>query len=146
MCIRDRTFPLQIIIQEIEHHIRIIHRLPDTFFGKTVIIVPGFHHPDNIIAVSYTHLDVYKRQRQIRLLDRQDTKDLPIVAMSANAFAEDVRLRDVYKRQITSRAFLDAVNRAYSAFAGTDGVTGATTANTNDCLLYTSSARKHKEI
>jgi signal transduction histidine kinase/DNA-binding response OmpR family regulator len=30
--------------------------------------------------------------RQIRLLDRQDTKDLPIVAMSANAFAEDVRL------------------------------------------------------
>lgn len=28
---------------------------------------------------------------------------------------------------ITSRAFLDAVNRAYSAFAGTDGVTGATT-------------------
>ena len=33
---------------------------------------------------------------------------------------------------ITSRAFLDAVNRAYSAFAGTDGVTGATTANTNE--------------
>ncbi len=28
---------------------------------------------------------------------------------------------------ITSRAFLDAVNRAYSAFSGTDGLTGATT-------------------
>ncbi len=28
---------------------------------------------------------------------------------------------------ITSRAFLDAVNRSYSAFSGTDGVTGATT-------------------
>lgn len=32
---------------------------------------------------------------------------------------------------ITSRAFLDAVNRAYSAFSGTDGVTGAT-ANTKE--------------
>lgn len=31
---------------------------------------------------------------------------------------------------ITSRAFLNAVNRAYSAFAGTDGITGATP-NTN---------------
>lgn len=28
---------------------------------------------------------------------------------------------------ITSRAFLDAVNRAYSAFAGTDAISGATT-------------------
>lgn len=28
---------------------------------------------------------------------------------------------------ITSRAFLDAVNRAYSAFSGADGLTGATT-------------------
>ena len=27
---------------------------------------------------------------------------------------------------ISSRAFLDAVNRAYSAFAGVDGLTGAT--------------------
>ena len=33
-----------------------------------------------------------KRQRQIRHLDRQDIKDMPIIAMSANAFAEDVRL------------------------------------------------------
>ena len=33
---------------------------------------------------------------------------------------------------ITSRAFLDAVNRAYSAFAGTDGVTGATTTTTKE--------------
>lgn len=32
---------------------------------------------------------------------------------------------------ITSRAFLDAVNRAYSAFSGTDGLTGAT-ANTKE--------------
>lgn len=37
---------------------------------------------------------------------------------------------------ITSRAFLNAVNRAYSAFSGTDGLTGATgkssTANTTE--------------
>ena len=30
--------------------------------------------------------------RAIRLLDREDIKILPIVAMSANAFAEDVQL------------------------------------------------------
>lgn len=36
---------------------------------------------------------------------------------------------------ITSRAFLNAINRAYSAFSGTDGLTGATkssTANTTE--------------
>lgn len=32
---------------------------------------------------------------------------------------------------ISSRAFLNAVNRAYSAFAGTDGLTGATTSSDN---------------
>ena len=31
---------------------------------------------------------------------------------------------------ISSRAFLNAINRAYSAFSGTDGVTGATTSTT----------------
>lgn len=33
---------------------------------------------------------------------------------------------------ITSRAFLDAINRAYSAYAGTDGETGATTNTTKE--------------
>lgn len=33
---------------------------------------------------------------------------------------------------ITSRAFLNAVNRAYSAYAGTDGSTGATSTDTNE--------------
>ena len=32
---------------------------------------------------------------------------------------------------ITSRAFLNAVNRAYSAFSGADGLTGATTSSDN---------------
>lgn len=33
---------------------------------------------------------------------------------------------------ITSRAFLNAVNRAYSAYAGTDGATGATLSDTKE--------------
>lgn len=33
---------------------------------------------------------------------------------------------------ITSRAFLNAINRAYSAYAGADSVTGATTKNTSE--------------
>lgn len=33
---------------------------------------------------------------------------------------------------ITSRAFLNAINRAYSAYSGADGVTGATTKNTSE--------------
>ena len=32
---------------------------------------------------------------------------------------------------ITRRAFLNAVNRAYSAFSGADGLTGATTSSDN---------------
>lgn len=37
-------------------------------------------------------MDGLEATRQIRHLDRQDIKDMPIIAMSANAFAEDVRL------------------------------------------------------
>lgn len=33
---------------------------------------------------------------------------------------------------ITSRAFLNAINRAYSAYTGTDGVTGATSSDTKE--------------
>lgn len=33
---------------------------------------------------------------------------------------------------ITSRAFLNAINRAYSAYSGTDGITGATNTNTTE--------------
>ena len=33
----------------------------------------------------------YQAARQIRSLDREDTKHLPIIAMTANAFADDIR-------------------------------------------------------
>ena len=38
--------------------------------------------------VSYTHL--YEATRQIRQLTRPDAANIPIVAMTANAFSEDV--------------------------------------------------------
>ena len=33
----------------------------------------------------------YEASKKIRLLDRPDAKNMPIIAMTANAFAEDVK-------------------------------------------------------
>ena len=53
---------------------------------------PEAYYDFIIMDIQMPVMDGLEATRQIRLLDRQDTKDLPIVAMSANAFAEDVRL------------------------------------------------------
>ena len=45
-----------------------------------------------IMNIQMPVMDGLEATRQIRHLDRQDIKDMPIIAMSANAFAEDVRL------------------------------------------------------
>ena len=38
-----------------------------------------------------TQMDGYEATRQIRKLDRADASSIPIIALTANAFAEDVR-------------------------------------------------------
>lgn len=42
--------------------------------------------------IQMPRLNGYEATRQIRKLNRRDSKTLPIVAMTANAFEEDVRL------------------------------------------------------
>ena len=37
-------------------------------------------------------MDGLEAARQIRTLNRKDTKEIPIIAMPANAFAEDVQV------------------------------------------------------
>lgn len=45
-----------------------------------------------LMDIQMPRLNGYEATRQIRKLNRRDSKTLPIVAMTANAFEEDVRL------------------------------------------------------
>ena len=45
-----------------------------------------------LMDIQMPRLNCYEATRQIRKLNRRDSKTLPIVAMTANAFEEDVRL------------------------------------------------------
>ena len=47
--------------------------------------------PDIVLMdVQMPHMDGYEAAAHIRALDREDTKSMPIVAMTANAFQEDM--------------------------------------------------------
>ncbi len=43
-----------------------------------------------LLDVNMPNMDGYEAARQLRLLDREDIKNMPIYAMTANAFAEDI--------------------------------------------------------
>lgn len=53
---------------------------------------PGRYYDLIIMDIQMPVMDGLEATKTIRQLDREDIKDLPIVAMSANAFAEDVQL------------------------------------------------------
>lgn len=44
-----------------------------------------------LMDVQMPVMNGYKASKKIRALDREDAKTIPIIAMTANAFAEDVR-------------------------------------------------------
>lgn len=53
-------------------------------------------HPEGtfdviIMDIMMPLMDGYEATRQIRKLDRTDASSIPIIALTANAFAEDVR-------------------------------------------------------
>ena len=52
-----------------------------------------------LMDMQMPEMDGCEAARQIRALPRQDAQTTPIIAVTANAFAEDVAATDVYKRQ-----------------------------------------------
>ena len=56
------------MIQEIQHHIRVIHRLVERISRETVIIVPWLHHADHLIYLSGQHIHVFIIRQHITYL------------------------------------------------------------------------------
>jgi len=59
---------------------------------KTFSDFPAGHFDLIFMDIQMPVMDGYEATRQIRLLDRPDAKGIPIVAISANAFKEDVEV------------------------------------------------------
>ena len=52
---------------------------------------PPYYYDLVFMDIQMPVMNGYQAARQIRSLDREDTKHLPIIAMTANAFADDIR-------------------------------------------------------
>ena len=59
MCIRDRHY---FVAQGFKKLVKKAVETGDLEFGRDSVIVLNGVHPGSIHSVSYTHLDVYKRQ------------------------------------------------------------------------------------
>ena len=53
--------------------------------------VPEHYYNMILMDVQMPKMDGYESTRAIRALDREDAASVPIIAMTANAFAEDVQ-------------------------------------------------------
>ena len=61
--------------------------------GRSVIELAESFRPDvAVMDIQMPVMNGYDSTRHIRALERPDIKSMPIVAMSANAFAEDIKL------------------------------------------------------
>ena len=61
--------------------------------GRSVIELAESFRPDiAVMDIQMPVMNGYDSTRHIRALERPDIKSMPIIAMSANAFAEDIKL------------------------------------------------------
>lgn len=107
-------------------------------FGGTVKVIVGFDMEGKILNYSVLeHAETpglgAKMQEWFRMEKGQQSvlgRTIPDGGLKVTKDGGDVDA--ITAATISSRAFLDAVNRAYSAFAGVDGLTAATPSSTDN--------------